>query len=141
MIQSSAIFAPIMVLVLWSFVMMTWMAITRLPAIPKLKLGRDVGKRTKELGDQMPAHIQWKADNYNHLMEQPTIFYATALVLAMLGAGDGSNLILAWLYVGGRIAHSLVHATSNVVLLRFNLFALTSIVLLIMAIKACLIIF
>jgi hypothetical protein len=141
MFEASAIFAPMMILVLWSFVMMSWMAITRLPAIPKLKLGRDVGKRTKELGDQMPAHIQWKADNYNHLMEQPTIFYATALVLAMLGAADGTNVMLAWVYVGGRIAHSLVHATSNIVMLRFSLFALTSVALLIMAIRACLIIF
>ncbi|MDF1693927.1 MAG: MAPEG family protein [Zhongshania sp.] len=141
MFEPSAILAPIMILVLWSFVMMFWMAGTRLPAIPKLKLGRDVGKRTKDLGEKMPPHIQWKADNYNHLMEQPTIFYATALVLAMLGAGEGLNLILAWFYVGGRIVHSLVHATTNVVLVRFGLFLVTSLALLIMAIRACLIIF
>lgn len=141
MFEPSAILAPIMILVLWSFVMMFWMAGTRLPAIPKLKLGRDAGQRTSDLGKQMPPHIQWKADNYNHLMEQPTIFYATALVLAILGAGEGLNLALAWAYVGGRIAHSLVHVTSNVVIIRFSLFVLTSLVLLIMAIRACLIIF
>ncbi|MEX1667429.1 MAPEG family protein [Zhongshania guokunii] len=141
MFEPSAILAPVMILVLWSFVMMFWMAGTRLPAIPKLKLGRDAGKRTKDLGEKMPPHIQWKADNYNHLMEQPTIFYATALVLAMLGAGEGLNLILAWFYVGGRIVHSLVHATTNVVLVRFGLFVLTSLALLVMAIRACLIIF
>ncbi|MFT5888879.1 MAG: hypothetical protein ACI9BO_001703 [Zhongshania sp.] len=141
MIEPSAIFAPIMVLVMWSFVMMFWMATTRLPAIPKLKLGRDAGQRTSDLGKQMPPHIQWKADNYNHLMEQPTIFYATAIVLALLGAGEGFNLMLAWFYVGGRIAHSLVHATTNVVMVRFSLFLLTSVALIIMATRACLLIF
>jgi len=141
MFEPSAILAPIMVLVMWSFVMMIWMAVTRLPAIPKLKLGRDAGQRTSDLGKQMPPNIQWKADNYNHLMEQPTIFYATAIVLALLGAGEGFNLILAWFYVGGRIAHSLVHATSNVVMVRFSLFFLTSLALIIMATRACLLIF
>ena len=141
MFEPSAILAPIMVLVMWSFVMMIWMAVTRLPAIPKLKLGRDAGQRTSDLGKQMPPHIQWKADNYNHLMEQPTIFYATAIVLALLGAGEGFNLMLAWFYVGGRIVHSLVHATSNVVMVRFSLFFITSIALIIMAARAYLLIF
>ncbi len=141
MFEPLAILAPIMVLVMWSFVMMIWMAVTRLPAIPKLKLRRDAGQRTSDLGKQMPPHIQWKADNYNHLMEQPTIFYATAIVLALLGAGEGFNLMLAWFYVGGRIVHSLVHATSNVVMVRFSLFFITSIALIIMAARACLLIF
>jgi hypothetical protein len=121
--------------------MMFWMATTRLPTIPKLKLGRDAGQRSSDLGKQMPPHIQWKADNYNHLMEQPTIFYATAIVLALLGAGEGFNLMVAWFYVGGRIAHSLAHVTTNVVMVRFSLFCLTSVALIIMATRACLLIF
>ncbi len=70
---------------------------------------------------QMPPHARWKADNYNHLLEQPTLFYAVTLTLAMLGAGDRINTTLAWSYVALRILHSLVQATTNVILQRFSL--------------------
>jgi hypothetical protein len=84
----------------------------------------------------MPPEVRWKADNYNHLMEQPTIFYATALTLAFLGLGAGLNLWLAWTYVALRVIHSLVQATTNVILVRFGIFMLSSLVLLIMALRA-----
>jgi hypothetical protein len=74
-------------------------------------------------------------------MEQPTLFYAVALTLAFLGAGNGVNAGLAWLYVGLRIAHSLVHATLNVVLLRFAIFVASSFVLLVMSLRAAFIAF
>jgi hypothetical protein len=74
-------------------------------------------------------HVQWKAHNYNHLMEQPTLFYAIAITLALLGDGDGINLYLAWAYVGFRVAHSLIHAITNVVRTRFYLFLAASLCL------------
>lgn len=132
---SSPIFAPIITLVIWTIVMLFWMAGLRLPTIQRLKLPTTAGQRTADLARQMPAKIQWSADNYNHLMEQPTLFYATALCAAMMGMGDGLNLTLAWAYVGLRIAHSLVHATVNIVLLRFGLFFLSTLALLWMAIN------
>ena len=79
--------------------------------------------------NQLPASVRWKADNYNHLMEQPTIFYALALALAMLGQGEGLNLVLAWSYVGLRVVHSLWQALFNVIEVRFVLFVLSSLVL------------
>jgi len=66
--------------------------------------------------------VQWKAHNYNHLMEQPTLFYAIALALALMGFGGGINLWLAWAYVAFRILHSLIQATVNIVLWRFLAF-------------------
>jgi hypothetical protein len=91
--------------------------------------------------DQLPAQVRWKADNYNNLMEQPTLFYAVTLTLAMLGAGGGLNTGLAWLYVLLRIAHSLVQAVINVVMLRFALFMAASLVLPVMSMRAALIVF
>jgi hypothetical protein len=73
-----------------------------------------------------PRNVQWKAQNYNHLHEAPTVFYAVALALALLGAGNGLNATLAWAYVGLRVVHSLVQATVNKVMLRFLIFALSS---------------
>ena len=94
------------------------------------------GERTLELEAKLPKRIQSKADNYNHLLEQPTAFYATAIASAMIGLGEGLNLNLAWALVVIRVVHSLVQATINKVMLRFGLFLLSSIVLLALAINA-----
>ncbi len=136
--NASPILLPVIILVLWSMVMLSWMAKARLPAMRKARMPPSTGERTAELATMMDKRIQWKADNYNHLMEQPTIFYATAIVLAMLGQGDGINLALAWFYVACRIAHSIVQSTSNVVMLRFSIFALSSLAVLGMAVNALL---
>jgi hypothetical protein len=86
----------------------------------------------------LPAQVRWVADNYNHLMEQPTIFYATALALAVAGLGAGLNLWLAWGYVALRVVHSLVQATTNVIMVRFSIFMVASLVLLVLAVRAAL---
>lgn len=126
---ASPILTPVVVLVAWSLVMWLWMYITRLPAMQKMKMKPDPQAPRGEQMNLLPASVRWKADNYNHLMEQPTIFYALALALAMLGQGDGLNLVLAWSYVGLRVVHSLWQALFNVIEVRFVLFVLSSLVL------------
>jgi hypothetical protein len=134
----SPIFAPAIVLVLWSLVMLTWLALTRLPAMSAagISLPTIVGQRGVNLEGVIPDRVNWKSHNYTHLMEQPTLFYATVLVLGVVGAGDGLNLQLAWGYVIVRIAHSIVQATWNRVTVRLALFALATVALLILAINA-----
>ena len=139
-VAASPILLPILCLVLWSLVMLGWMVVTRLPAIASANLGPDAGQRTAELGDQLPKEVQWKADNYNHLMEQPTVFYAAALAIALAGLGTGLNLYMAWVYTGSRIVHSLVHATTNKVLLRFMIFVVGTIALAVMVVNTIVII-
>ncbi|MBD3649236.1 MAG: MAPEG family protein [Pseudomonadales bacterium] len=132
---------PIITLVLWTLVMQAWMVIVRLPAMSAAGLDPQAAERTAELAGRLPKQVQWKADNYNHLMEQPTIFYALALALALAGLGDGVNLVCAWTYVGARVAHSIVHATINIVLYRFSLFAVGTLALLVMAINGAIQVF
>jgi hypothetical protein len=96
---NSPILAPLLALVLWSFVMAAWLYATRIPAIAKHNIVYDPRRPSEEFHVQLPAEVRWKADNYNNLMEQPTLFYAVALTLALLGAGGGLNTGLAWLYV------------------------------------------
>jgi len=129
--QPSPILGPIVALVAWSLVMMLWMAATRLPAMRRkgIRIGTLVGGRGADLDGVLEDSIQWKSHNYSHLMEQPTVFYAVALSLALMDQGDGLNLTLAWVYVGLRIAHSLVQAIFNRVLVRFLLFLLSSLAL------------
>jgi len=130
----SPILAPVVALVAWTLLMMLWMMIARFRHFRKVgvTLGSvPRGSRGASL-DANPdaAEAQWKSHNYNHLMEQPTIFYAVALSLALMDFGGGINYWLAWGYVGLRVLHSLVQATVNVVLYRFTIFALATFCLL-----------
>ena len=137
----SPILAPLLALVLWSFVMWAWLYATRIPAITRLNIVFDPLRPNSDFNAQIPPKVRWKADNYNNLMEQPTLFYAVALTLAVIGAGDGLNLVLARIYVVLRIVHSLVHALINIVIWRFGVFMLGSVVLLVLAIRTAMLVF
>ena len=131
--EHSPILAPVVALVAWTLVVMVWMMIARRRAFGQMgvTLGNiPRGSRGANLDGKAPDEAQWPSHNYNHLMEQPTIFYAIALTLALMGMGDGINLWLAWGYVGLRIVHSLIQATVNIVAFRFTAFALASLCLL-----------
>lgn len=142
MIQS-AILQPVVALAAWTMVMWVWMYVTRIPAMNKAGIDATklVGSNGASLREKLPETVSWKADNYNHLHEAPTVFYAVALVLAMIGQGEGLNATLAWAYVGLRVAHSLVQVTSNRVLIRFALFALSSLALMALVLHAALAVF
>ncbi|MEO1729924.1 MAG: MAPEG family protein [Pseudomonadota bacterium] len=136
--ESKHILQPTVALMIWTMVMWAWMYATRIPAMQKAQMdaAKLVGSTGASLRSQLPDSVNWKADNYNHLHEQPTLFYAVALVLAYLGQGDGMNAFLAWIYVGLRVAHSIIQVTANRVMVRFVLFALSSVVLITLIYKA-----
>ena len=75
---------------------------------------------------QLPPYVRWKADNYNHLMEIPTLFYAVALALALIGDTSTVSVGLAWAFVALRVVHSLWQSLSNVIQVRFALFVLST---------------
>jgi hypothetical protein len=129
--DASPILGPVVALVAWSLAMMLWMYATRFPAMRRkgISLRGRVGSKGGDLDGVVEPQVQWKAHNYNHLMEQPTLFYTICLSLALMERGGGVALALAWAYVAFRIAHSLVQATTNVVRHRFLLFAGGSLVL------------
>jgi len=141
--QHAQIIAPVVALVAWSLVMWLWMYVTRIPAMRKagIDTANLVGGNGADLRKAIPAKDQWPADNYNHLHEQPTIFYAIALSLAMIGAGGGVNATIAWVYVALRIAHSLVQVTVNRVIVRFALFALSTLCLIALTLHAAMAVF
>lgn len=139
--MNAPILAPAAVLVLWTLIMLGWMAGTRVPAMKKV--GLDLGKaapggRGQDIDPVMPPSVAWKSHNYTHLHEQPTIFYAAVAILALAGAGTGINVMLAWAYVGLRIVHSIWQATVNKVPVRFLLFILSTLCLIVLAINAVL---
>ncbi|WOK36642.1 MAPEG family protein [Sphingomonas sp. C3-2] len=141
MTPQTAILQPVVALILWSMIIWAWMYATRLPAMRRAGVALDPDKPPRELTAGLPATVRWKADNYNHLMEQPTLFYAVALTLALLGAGSGLNAMIAWGYVALRIVHSLVQVLGNRIALRFGVFMLASFCLIALAIRAAMIVF
>jgi hypothetical protein len=144
MVQAD-ILQPLAVLAGWTMVMWIWMYVTRIPAIGKLpkptEPGADAGWTGAMLEQLIPREIQWKAHNYNHLHEAPTVFYAVALALAMIGQGDGMNATIAWAYVALRIVHSVYQSTINKVMPRFALFALSSLCLIALTLHLILAVF
>ena len=134
------ILQPVIALAAWTMVMWLWMYATRLPAMARAKVDPDSLARDPDmsLDKALPAHIQWKAHNYNHLHEAPTVFYAVALTLALLDAGDGLAAMLGWAYVALRVVHSLVQVTINKVAVRFVLFAVSSLLLIALIVMAAL---
>jgi hypothetical protein len=137
------ILQPVIALAAWTMVMWLWMYATRIPAMNKAKLS-DADLSTLNQGKLdavLPPQVQWKAYNYNHLHEAPTVFYAVAIVLAIIGQGDGLNAWLGWAYVALRVIHSLVQATVNKVMVRFAVFVLSSLVLIALILHAAIALF
>jgi hypothetical protein len=137
------ILQPVVALLAWTMVMWVWMYATRIPAMNKAGIDAKnlVGGEGSSLRAHLPDTVSWKADNYNHLHEAPTLFYAVAIVLSIIGQGDGFNTTLAWAYVALRVAHSIVQATFNRVMVRFALFALSSLVLMALILHAAIAVF
>jgi hypothetical protein len=139
------ILQPVAVLAAWTMIMWVWMYVTRIPAMSAAKIDSTtlVGGTGKNLDDVLPSKVQWIAQNYNHLHEAPTVFYAVALASAIVGGGVGGgfNAKIAWAYVVLRIIHSLVQAISNRVIIRFALFALSSLCLMAMTLHLLMAVF
>ena len=125
---------PVVALLVWSMVMFVWMYATRIPAMVRagVDLKHRVGGQGADLDKILPPEIQWKAHNYNHLMEQPTLFYAAAFALIATASDSRWVVLAAWGYVAIRIAHSLVQAITNRVAVRFLLFVFASLCLMVM---------
>ena len=137
------ILQPIVVLIAWTLVMLVWAVLVRMPAMRAagIDIRKLVGSKGSDADRALPGKAQWPVHNYNHLVEQPTIFYAAALVIALTGTGHGVNAWLAWGYVILRIAHSLVQATFNRVAIRFALFLASTLCLMALTLHAAMAVF
>ncbi|MEA3054459.1 MAG: hypothetical protein QOG72_3362 [Sphingomonadales bacterium] len=137
--MQSPILTPVVALVAWTLLIMIWMVVTRFAAMRRKGIslkGRVGGRGGVALEGVVEDEVMWKAHNYMHLVEQPTLFYAIALTLAVGHAGGGYSEMLAWAYVALRVAHSLVQTTVNVVTYRFILWMLASLALIGLVVQA-----
>jgi hypothetical protein len=131
---NDSVLVPVLALILWSLIVWAWMYALRIPAMQKAGIRPDDARHPGSL-DSLPSSARQVADNYNHLMEQPTIFYALAFFAVLAGHDGGLAVTLAWAYVVLRVIHSLIQNTINRVMLRFTVFSLGSIVLIVWAVR------
>ena len=141
--ENAPILQPVVALVIWTMLMWLWMYVTRIPAMKQAKIDIDnlSGGKGPDLDSILPPEVQWKAHNYNHLLTEPTLFYVVCLVLALIGYGNGLNLIIAWVYVALRVLHSLIQVTVNKVKYRFLAFALSSLCIIALTLHAAIAVF
>ncbi|MBK6706296.1 MAG: MAPEG family protein [Sphingomonadales bacterium] len=135
--MATTILAPAAVLVAWSLVMLGWLAIARFGTLAKLGNAPPPapGLRGQDI-DPILGTAAWKSHNYAHLMEQPTIFYATVFILHIMQAATPLMVKFAWAYVALRIIHSVYQALVNKVTVRFSTFMLSTLCLAVLAVKA-----
>ena len=134
---ASPMLSPMLALVVWTLVIWVWMYATRIPAMQRAGLDPTKVKQKSDL-DVLPMKVKQVADNYNHLHEQPVIFYALVTYCVLAGVADGINVALAWFYVASRVVHSLIQCTINFIPARFAVFTLGSIALAAITVRALL---
>lgn len=130
----NSLLTPVLALITLTLIVWIWMYLTRIPAMQKAGIQPQQGKHPGSL-DALPSSARQVADNYNHLLEQPTIFYALVFYIVLAGHADQLHIYLAWAYVGFRVLHTLIQCTVNIVMARFTVFTLSTLVLMAMAVR------
>ena len=125
---------PVLALIIWTLIIWGWLYATRIPAMKKARIHPQKAIHPGALAE-LPSEVRVVADNYNHLHEQPTLFYALAVYSHLVGVADPLNIWLAWGYVALRVAHSLAQIVLRRVMVRFTLFALSSFLLIVIALR------
>lgn len=139
--DANEILKPVFVLALLTVAMSVWMLVTRIPAMKRLRIHPQKAQDTSKLRELLPDKVNRISNNYNHLFEQPTLFYAVALAIAVLGHVDALHLVCAWIYALLRIVHSLVQATIDRVMWRFSLFVASWLALAVMVVREAVAVF
>jgi len=137
--MTAQMLAPAAVLVAWTLIVLFWIIPARFGAIAKVEdksvFAGKQGARGSDLEGKIPDKANWPAHNHTHLHEQPTLFYAVVVILALTGP-DATDVLFAWIYVGLRIVHSLWQILVNRLPIRFALFLASSIALIVLAVRA-----
>jgi hypothetical protein len=126
-VTSEAIFRPVGVLAMWTLLVYLLIGISRLRAVR----GRRVSPKAFLYGEsaEVPPDVRLPNRNLMNLLEAPVLFYLVCLCLYITHHVTRGVVTLAWVYVGLRLAHSLIHLTTNRVTQRLLAFAASNFVL------------
>ena len=79
-----------------------------------------------------PENLRIASRHVINLFEVPTLFYVVAILILVTEQTSTLLLVLAWAFVAARCLHTIIHLTSNKVSLRFQVFALSFLLLVVM---------
>ena len=120
---------PMLAMLAWSGFVVAALLMTRIPVVMKHWGNLQYAKHSDELRPKMSDKFRYVTDNYNHIFEQPTLFYAVLIYIQLADTANQTNVSLAWAYVSLRVIHSLIQLTSNNVSWRAASFATSSLIL------------
>ena len=124
-----SILNPMLAMMAWSGLIVAILLMTRIPVVIKQWGNLQFAKHSDELRPKMSEKFRYVTDNYNHIFEQPTLFYAVLIYIQLAGTANQTNISLAWAYVFLRVIHSSIQLTSNNVSWRAASFATASLIL------------
>jgi hypothetical protein len=132
---ATAFLAPVLALIIWTLLIWVLMYARRIPAMQAAKIDPDSAKSPDgKWKEALPLRVQASAHNYNHLLEQPTIFYALMFYITLTAQMSTPIFFAAWGYVGLRVLHSFIQVTAGKVMLRFAVFSLSTLILIAMVV-------
>lgn len=129
------IFGPFFAMMILTLIVWLYMYARRI----RFLNGLDIEPNTltpAKLAELSPPAVANPSDNLKNLFEMPVLFYALVLYLYVKGGTDGIYVAAAWTFVAFRVLHSTVHCTVNIVMLRFALYAVSSLALWFMVLRA-----
>jgi len=101
----------------------------RIPAMKKAGVPVQSYTMPDKTDEFLPEAVNYPAYNFKNLFELPVLFYGLCLYLYVTASVDTAYLVAAWLFFVFRVAHSIVHCTANIVMLRFYLYAAAALAL------------
>ena len=124
-----SILEPMLAMLAWSGLIVAILLMSRIPSVAKQWGNLQFAKHSDELRPKLPEKFRYITDNYNHILEQPTLFYAVLIYIQLADTASQTNVSLAWTYVSLRVIHSAIQLTSNNVSWRAVSFATSSLIL------------
>ena len=121
--DANAIFLPMLATMTLTAVVWFYMYAKRIPAMRRARISVQTYTTPGKVSELLPDEVNYSANNLKNLFELPILYYGLCLYLFMSGNVDAAYVIAAWLFFLFRTLHSVVHCTSNIVMVRFYLYA------------------
>jgi hypothetical protein len=131
----TAIFGPFFAMIFLTMVVWIYMYVRRIAFITSNKIEQK-DLTPAGLARLSPSAVANPSDNLKNLFEIPTIFYALVLYLFVTREVDAVYVVAAWVFVAFRVMHSAVHCTFNLIILRFYLYAIATLAVWFMVVRA-----
>ena len=132
----TAIFNPFFATMFLTLLVWVYMYVRRINFINSQKLRPKELAAPGVLAQISPPSVSSPSDNLKNLFEIPVLFYALVLYLFVTQQVDAVYLNAAWIFVGFRVLHSIVHCTFNLIMLRFYLYLFSTLAVWFIAFRA-----